>query len=125
LHYLIYFSNLHIKHQMIHNVHLMINYIKKDNEKYKNNVMKNKFSKYYFWMLKKIGCSLNFLRWSIRWSLTIRDVNHLVAIWCFLVVPLKIQDQDHLVATRFLSEKKEKKEFMTIKSFFVFFCLET
>ncbi len=33
---------------MIHNVHLMINYIKKDNEKYKNNVMKNKFSKYYF-----------------------------------------------------------------------------
>jgi hypothetical protein len=46
LHHLICFSNLHKKHQMKLNVHLMINYIIKHNEKYKNNVMKKKM--YYF-----------------------------------------------------------------------------
>lgn len=55
----------------------MINYIKKNNEKYKNDVMK-KNSKCVF-LLKKIGCSFNFLRWSIKQSLTIQDRNHLVA----------------------------------------------
>jgi hypothetical protein len=38
LHHSIVFSNLHIKHQIKPNVHLIINYIRKDNEKLKNNV---------------------------------------------------------------------------------------
>jgi len=34
----------------------MINYIKKDNEKSKNNEMKKKISKCYFLALRKIEC---------------------------------------------------------------------
>jgi hypothetical protein len=56
----------------------MINYITKKNEKYKNNVMKKKF-KVFFFTLKKIKCSFNFLRWSIKWSLANHDGNHLMA----------------------------------------------
>jgi len=50
----------------------MINYI---NEKYKNNVVKNKTSKSFFY-IEKIGCPLNFLRWSIKWPLVVQDRNH-------------------------------------------------
>jgi hypothetical protein len=55
-----FFRNLHINHQTKPNAHLMINYIK-------NNVVKNKFSNFFFLVLKKIGCSFNFLRWSTTW----------------------------------------------------------
>jgi hypothetical protein len=47
-----FFQNLHINHQTKPNVHLMINYIKK-NEKYKNNVVKNKFSNCFFFSVEK------------------------------------------------------------------------
>ncbi len=77
------FSNLHIKHKTRPNVHFMIKYIKKDNEKYKNNVMKLVFAKCFFLMLKKIGCSLNFLKWTIKWSLPVKDGKHLVATKLF------------------------------------------
>jgi hypothetical protein len=78
----------------------MINYIKKDNEKYKNNAMKNKFSKCYFLVSKKIECSPNFPKWSIKWSLVVQGGNHLMATKCFLVIPLEVPNQDHLVATK-------------------------
>jgi len=68
----------------------MINYIRKDNEKYKNNVMKNKFSNLFLLPLKKIGCSPYFLRWSIKWFLVLQDRNHMVAIRCFLVEILEL-----------------------------------
>jgi hypothetical protein len=77
----------------------MIDYIRKNNGKYKNNVLKNKFSKCYFLMLKKIRCYINFLRWSIRWSFVVHDGTHLVATRCFLLIPLAIQDWDHLKTT--------------------------
>jgi hypothetical protein len=70
----------------------MINYIRKDNEKFKNNVVKTTFSKWFFLALKPIGCSLNFLIWSIKWSLVFQDRNHPVAIGYFLVIPLAFQD---------------------------------
>lgn len=59
-------------------------------------------------MSKKIGCSPNFLRWSIKWSLVFQDENHLVATKCFLVVPLVVHHQHHLVATKWYvgGEKK-------------------
>jgi hypothetical protein len=41
-----FLSNLPKKYQTEPNVHLMVNYIKKDNEKLKNKVKKNKFSKF-------------------------------------------------------------------------------
>jgi hypothetical protein len=41
-------------------------------------------------MLKKIGCSPNFLRWSIKWSLVLQDRNHLVATKCFSVEILEL-----------------------------------
>jgi hypothetical protein len=40
--------------------------------------MKNKFS-IFFLVLKKIGCSPNFMKRSIKWSLELQDGNHLVA----------------------------------------------
>ncbi len=86
-----FFSNLDIKHQIKFIFHLMLNYIRKDNEKYRNNVMKNKFSMCFFLTLKKIGCSLSNLKWSIRWSLEVQDGNHLVATKYFFVIPLTFQ----------------------------------
>jgi len=56
----------------------MINYITKDNEKYKNNAMKKKIQSVFF-ISKKINCSFNFLKWSIKWSLANQDGNHLMA----------------------------------------------
>jgi hypothetical protein len=38
----------------------MINHIRKDNEKYNNNVMKNKISKFYFGMSRKTEWLFNF-----------------------------------------------------------------
>jgi len=58
LHHLMFFSNLHIKHQTKPNVHLMINYITKDNEKYKNNVMKTKIQNVFFGHKKKLSVQL-------------------------------------------------------------------
>jgi hypothetical protein len=97
----------------------MINYIRKNNEKYKNNVVKNKFSKCFFLALKKIGCAPNFLRWSINWSLAPQDGNHLVVTKCFLVVPLAIQDWDHVVATKWSTCGKKKRLVVTRWSFTV------
>jgi hypothetical protein len=74
----------------------MINYIRKNTETYKNNVMKNKSSKCSFLASKKIWCSLNFL----KWPLAIQDAKHLVDAKCLFVVPLTIQDQKHIVAIR-------------------------
>ncbi len=62
--------------------------------------MKNKFSICFFLTLKKIRCSFNFLKWSMRWSLIVQDGKRLVATRCFFVVPFIIQDQSHLVATK-------------------------
>jgi hypothetical protein len=78
----------------------MINYIRKDNEKLKSNVMKNKFSKCSFLTSKKIECLFNFMTWSFKWSLIVQDGNRLMATQCFLVVLLVVQDLNHLVATK-------------------------
>jgi len=45
---MVFFQNLHIKHQIKLNVHLMINYIRKNNENNNNIVVKNKIQNVLF-----------------------------------------------------------------------------
>jgi hypothetical protein len=84
-----------------------------------------------FYIVKKVKCSPNFMRWSMKWSLVIQDGNHLVATnrftcgkktqlvatrWSFTVQgrndlvatkwSLVVQCWNNLVATRSPSGKK-------------------
>lgn len=118
--------NLLKKHQIEPNLHLIINYIRKDNGKYKNNVMKNKFSKFCFWTSKKIGWLFNSLFPKGTWESNIMPnyflpkkiqvfflAQAIKKIECSIILFLK--EHDNQVVTQFSSINKNSSFFWVVK----------